>query len=132
MDGDLDCLKKLASKIQLLNNVGSDLNLARSATSLLSAVSDLTSVNSSQILLRSLPLNKHGWTVLNAACYFGKLDIVKYLITEHKCDPNSQNNNGWHSLMFAIMGSSVYSHFDGGKNVLLIVDYLIRESKINT
>ena len=54
--------------------------------------------------LSSLRLNKFGWTPLHAACYFGRLDIVKFLVEEGHADPNDQNSNGWHSLIFAVMG----------------------------
>ena len=55
-----------------------------------------------------LSLNKYGWTPLHAACYFGKTDIVKYLIEEKGADPNLSNDNGWHSVIFAVMGGTGY------------------------
>jgi len=54
--------------------------------------------------LSTAKLNKFGWTPLHAACYFGRLDIVKFLIEEEQADPNESNSNGWHSLIFAVMG----------------------------
>jgi len=77
-----------------------------------------------RITLRSLSLNKYGWTALSTACYFGQLDIVKYLTNEHRCDPNATNSNGWHSLIFTIMGSTIYSHYDH-LSALNIVEYLL-------
>ena len=51
-----------------------------------------------------MKLNKFGWTSLHEASYFGKLEIVKYLIEEEGANPNDVNQNGWHSLIFCIMG----------------------------
>jgi ankyrin repeat protein len=74
--------------------------------------------------LRSLPLNKFGWTALNAACYFGQLEIIKYLCEDQILDPNATNQNGWHSLIFTLMGSSIYSRFNysAAEN---IINYLL-------
>jgi hypothetical protein len=41
---------------------------------------------------------------MHAACYHGKLDIVKYLAEVCGCDPNVANFNGWNALTFAVMG----------------------------
>jgi ankyrin repeat protein len=30
--------------------------------------------------LSTFTLNKHGWTALHAACYFGRVEMVHYLI----------------------------------------------------
>ena len=54
--------------------------------------------------IKTARLNKYGWTALHAACYFGRLPIVEYLIESNNCDFNLQNPNGWHSLIFAVMG----------------------------
>ncbi len=54
--------------------------------------------------LSNARLNKFGWTALHAACYFGRLEIVKYLVEEDHADPNEKNPNGWHALIFAVMG----------------------------
>ena len=43
---------------------------------------------------------------MHAACYFGRLDIVKYLVEEDNADPNEKNPNGWHGLIFAVMGGN--------------------------
>ena len=39
-----------------------------------------TSSSSTHDLLITAPLNKYGWTALHAACYFGHIDIVEYLV----------------------------------------------------
>jgi ankyrin repeat protein len=85
--------------------------------------SDL-SAHSTRFSLRSLPLNKFGWTALNAACYFGQFEIIKYLCEDQNLDPNATNQNGWHSLIFTIMGSAIYSHFNysAAEN---IINYLL-------
>ena len=62
---------------------------------------------SSVPMIKDLTLNKYGWSALNTACYFGRLDMVKYLVEEHRSDPNHRNSNGWHSLIFALMGSTI-------------------------
>ena len=41
---------------------------------------------------------------MHAACYFGRLEIAIFLIEHDHADPNEVNPNGWHSLIFAIMG----------------------------
>eukprot|EP00347_Sterkiella_histriomuscorum_P014689 403359924 len=71
--------------------------------------------------LSNAKINKFGWTPLHAACYFGKLEIVKYLVEQDKADPNETNPNGWHSLIFAVMGGH------GSQ----IVDYLIHNTITN-
>lgn len=38
--------------------------------------------------LSESPLNKFGWTALHAACYYGRLSFVKYLIAKGKVSPN--------------------------------------------
>ena len=62
-------------------------------------------------------LNRYGWTALHAACYFGHISLVRYLIIDQCADVNAVNINGWHSLIFAVYGG----HLD-------IVDYLLFES----
>jgi ankyrin repeat protein len=57
--------------------------------------------------LSSASLNKYDWTPLHAACYFGRLEIVKYLVETHHVDVNAQNAYGWHSLTMTVMGSSL-------------------------
>lgn len=51
-------------------------------------------------------LNKHGWTALHAASYFGRLEIVQYLIETLKVKVNTKSSCGWHALTFAVMGFS--------------------------
>jgi Ankyrin repeats (many copies) len=75
-------------------------------------------------IIKSLPLNKYGWTALHAACYFGHLDLIRYLIEVQSCDPNETNQNGWHALIFAVMGSTIYSHYKAD-SAEAIVSYLI-------
>jgi ankyrin repeat protein len=57
--------------------------------------------------LTSARLNSSGWTPLHAACYKGLFSTIKYLIEQMNADPNVQNDNGWHSLTFTVMGSSI-------------------------
>lgn len=76
--------------------------------------------NENSELLIDTPLNKYGWTSLHAACYFGHLDIVDYLVTKMHADVNVTNSNGWHSLIFAVYGR----HLD-------VVDFLIYETSVN-
>ena len=54
--------------------------------------------------LVNVPLNKYGWTALHAACYYGHINIVRYLVSVHYADVNATNHNGWHSLIFAVYG----------------------------
>lgn len=70
--------------------------------------------------LNKIIINQYGWTPLHAACYFGRLDIVKYLIECENFDPNDENLNGWHSLIFAVMGGH------GAK----VVEYLMTVNQI--
>ena len=55
-------------------------------------------------------LNKYGWTALHAACYYGRSEVVHYLINEVKVDLQVTNEKGWSPLVFTIMGSSLISH----------------------
>lgn len=66
------------------------------------------------------PLNKYGWTALHAACYFGHLNLVEYLVKNQKADVNGANENGWHSLIFAVYGGH-----------LEIVDFLLYETRVS-
>ena len=66
------------------------------------------------------PLNKYGWTALHAACYFGHMDLVAYLICDLHADVNLPNKNGWHSLIFAVYGG----HLD-------VVDFLLYDTAVN-
>ncbi|CDW89562.1 ankyrin [Stylonychia lemnae] len=68
--------------------------------------------------LSNARINKFGWTPLHAACYFGRLSIVIYLIEQDHADPNEVNPNGWHSLIFAVMGGH------GSE----IVEYLLKKT----
>ncbi len=68
-----------------------------------------------------ISINKYGWTPLHAACYFGRLHIVKYLIEELGSDPSASNLNGWHALIFTVMG--------GSETEASIIQYLIRTGR---
>eukprot|EP00349_Pseudokeronopsis_sp_Brazil_P006421 CAMPEP_0202963564 /NCGR_PEP_ID=MMETSP1396-20130829/7574_1 /ASSEMBLY_ACC=CAM_ASM_000872 /TAXON_ID= /ORGANISM="Pseudokeronopsis sp., Strain Brazil" /LENGTH=119 /DNA_ID=CAMNT_0049684897 /DNA_START=91 /DNA_END=450 /DNA_ORIENTATION=+ len=65
-------------------------------------------------------LNGHGWAPLHEACYYGHLNIVKYLVEDQQADVNSANVNGWHSLTFAVLGGQIE-----------IVDYLLYETIVD-
>jgi ankyrin repeat protein len=78
-----------------------------------------------------LRINKFGWTSLHAACYFGRVEIVKYLIEEVRADPNQRNPNGWHSLIFAVMGGHGQPIVDYLVN-LTAVDFSIRDNSGNS
>ena len=66
-------------------------------------------------------INKFGWTALHAACYFGRLDIVQYLIEEEQANPNEVNPNGWHSLIFSVMGGNGFE----------VITYLLNLNLVN-
>ncbi len=71
------------------------------------------------------PLNKYGWTALHAACYYGGLEIVHYLTQESfGLDIMQKNENGWHCIIFTVMGSSGRSKEDL-KIYLDILDFLV-------
>ncbi|CDW90763.1 non-atpase subunit of the 26s proteasome [Stylonychia lemnae] len=81
-----------------------------------------TSSNSSQDQMNTSiekPLNKFGWTALHAACFYGQIAIVQYLVEQLNADVNNTNQNGWNSLIFAIFGG----HLD-------VIDYLLYETPI--
>ena len=40
---------------------------------------------------QGIPLNEYGDCLLHIACQWGDVDIVKYLITDERCNPNLQN-----------------------------------------
>jgi ankyrin repeat protein len=65
-------------------------------------------------------LNKYGWTALHAACYFGHIEIVEYLVHKQKADVNFTAVNGRNSLIFAVYGG----HID-------VVDFLLYETSVN-
>ena len=68
-----------------------------------------------------MKLNKYSWSPLHAACYFGKLDIVKFLIEEESASPNDINTNGWHSLIFCVMGGKGHE----------VISYLLSKNIVN-
>ena len=59
--------------------------------------------------LSKSPLNKYGWTALHAACYYGRVSAVIYLIENAKVNCKLTNENGWDPLIFTVMGSSLTS-----------------------
>ena len=127
MEGDLPKVKQLVIKLELINSYSSSDYLINSNSKSTESANIFTPRKMS---LKSLSLNKYGWTALNAACYFGHLNIIKYLIESVQCDPNQANQNGWHSLIFAIMGSTIYSHINFHA-VFNIVEYLLSLPMIN-
>ena len=42
---------------------------------------------------QDIPLNEDGDCLLHIACQWGDMHVVKYLITDERCDPNIQNAN---------------------------------------
>ena len=48
------------------------------------------------------------------------MHIVRYLVEQKKADVNSSSKDGWHSLMFAVIGG----HVD-------VIDFLIYETKVD-
>ena len=73
---------------------------------LMSVITAVNEEHGSRTLCNAV-LNKHGWTALHAACYFARLDVVKYLVETLRVDTNVQSNSGWHSLTFTVMGSNL-------------------------
>jgi ankyrin repeat protein len=57
--------------------------------------------------------NKHGFTPLLIAAYYGHTDLVQYL-AENGADVNRQDNKGWTSLMYA-----AYYNYKGIAKILL-------------
>ena len=47
--------------------------------------------NKSGETAQDIPLNENGDCLLHIACQWGDVDIVRYLITDQRCDPNIQN-----------------------------------------
>ena len=43
---------------------------------------------------QTIPLNENGDILLQIACQWGDVDIVRYLVCEQHCDMNAQNKNG--------------------------------------
>ena len=103
IEGDLDKIKELLKQKTYLISV--------------------TKQNTEENTKFPLILNKFGWTALHAACYFGKEEIVKYLVEDLDMEVNGQNPNGWHSLTFTVMGNTVSS-----KN---IIEYLLNNTDID-
>lgn len=71
--------------------------------------------------LSQIQINKYNWTPLHAACYFGQLSLVEYLINVERLDPKQANANGWDSLIFAVMGGSGFE----------VVKHLLYNNKID-
>jgi hypothetical protein len=68
---------------------------------------------------------------LHAACYYGRVDLVKALASDcDEADLMAPNVNGWHSIIFTVMGSSGRSEDDIPKYTA-IVKYLVQEKHAN-
>lgn len=70
--------------------------------------------------MSNITLNKFGWTALHAACYFQRLELIKHFLNFSRADPNFSNPNGWHSLIFSVMG--------GGSRE--IINFLVNETHV--
>ena len=82
--------------------------------------------------ISDIQINKYGWTSLHAACYFGSLDLVQYLVEDQCADPNIQNSNGWNSLIFAVIGAAdKNSGVSQEEDYTSIVDYLIESTNVD-
>lgn len=77
-------------------------------------------IGNSSSVSKDFEINKYGWTPLHAACYFGHIHIVKYIVNELDGDVNKRNENGWNSLIFAVMGA----HID-------VIDFLLFETCVD-
>ena len=62
--------------------------------------------------------SNNGSTPLHSACYNGHLDVIRYLVTECKCDPMCKSNNGSTPLHSACYNG----HLD-------VIRYLVTECK---
>ena len=60
-----------------------------------------------------------GWTPLHSACAGGNVNVVKYLITQCRCDPMCKANDGWTPLHSVCRNSGN----------LDVICYLIEECK---
>ena len=62
-------------------------------------------VSQSEYELRR-PVNKFGWTALHAAAYYGRIDVLEYLVFEKmgEGDSDMQSKDGWTAPMFAFYG----------------------------
>ncbi|TNV78894.1 hypothetical protein FGO68_gene8737 [Halteria grandinella] len=113
IEGDLEKVKKLADQLEKHVIKGED---------------DQSSGN----LLSSAPINKFGWTSLHAACYYGKLDIVRFLCQSQSADPNAKNFNGWNALIFAVMGYALQMHgSDGGTHSVDVIKFLLSSTSVD-
>ena len=57
---------------------------------------------------QNIPLNEDGDRLLHIACKWGDVDIVNYLITDERCDPNLRSfNSGNTPLHIACHGKSL-------------------------
>ena len=72
----LACYKKLLHIIRLL--------LQRKCNTII--------VNSKGETAQNIPLNEDGDCLLHIACQWSDVNIVKYLITDERCDPNAQSS----------------------------------------
>jgi Ankyrin repeats (many copies) len=81
-------------------------------------------------VLSTVIINNYGWTPLHAACYHGKLDIVRFLIEKCYADPNLKNINGWNSLIFAVMGYTQNQRMvdDEGTDSVDVIEYLLNNT----
>ena len=68
----------------------------------------------------SAPQDEYGNTTLHIAAYYGKLEVVKYLITEKHCDPMCKARDGATPLHHAISTGRLH-----------IVKYLIDEQQVD-
>ena len=71
-------------------------------------------VNSSFMIMQ----DKRGWTPLHYACYYGRQNIVAYLIKEHNCNSLSQTIEGETSLHLACIAAC------SEENALQVVKFL--------
>jgi len=53
---------------------------------------------------QEIPLNENGDYLLHIACQWGNLDVIKFLVTDQKCDPNVLNKSHLTPLLATIKG----------------------------
>ena len=58
--------------------------------------------NNKRKTAQDIPLNEHGDRLLHIACQWGDVDIIRYLITDERCDPNVLNKDHLTPLLTAI------------------------------
>jgi ankyrin repeat protein len=52
----------------------------------------------------NMPLNNFGWSALHTACYYGKIEMVRYLIYSCGASTIVENENGWNAALFCVFG----------------------------